>query len=68
MTNTAPVKMMLTKGDIKKIDKLISDGMFTSRADFGVKAVFLLLAGIGGEVSAARGGAAREKPAEAGPV
>ena len=48
MANTTPVKLMLTKGDIEKIDSLVSEGKFASRADFGNKAVFLLLAALDG--------------------
>ena len=43
MANTTPVKIMLPNGDIEKIDQLIKNQKFASRADFATKAVFLLL-------------------------
>ena len=48
MANTIQVKVMLPKGDVERIDKLVEEGKFASRADFGNKAVFLLLASMDG--------------------
>jgi len=48
MANTVQVKLMLTRGDVEKIDRLVEEGKFASRADFGSKAVFLLLASMDG--------------------
>jgi len=48
MPNLIPVKLMLPKGTVNKIDELIENGDYVSRADFGSKAIFLLLASIDG--------------------
>ena len=43
MANTVQVKLMIPKGDLEKIDRLVESGRYASRADFAYKAVFLLL-------------------------
>ena len=48
MSNLHPVKLMLTKRDIEKIDLLVEEGCYASRADFGHKAVYILLAALDG--------------------
>ena len=51
MSSLHPVKLMLTKKDIEKIDLLVNEGSFASRADFGHKAVYLLLTALDGTQS-----------------
>jgi len=60
MANTVQVKLMLTKGDVEKIDLLVEQGKFASRADFGSKAVFLLLASLEGRLEEMKSGRPKE--------
>lgn len=56
MANTVQVKLMLTKGDIERIDRLVSEGKFASRADFCSKSVFLLLSSMDGTLDEMKSG------------
>jgi|GEM_PF-3398422 len=60
MSKLHPVKLMLTKGDIEKIDFLVSEGSYASRADFGHKAAYLLLAALDGTLDDIKSGKQKE--------
>jgi len=43
MSDLIQIKLMLPQGMVDKIDKLVKDKEYASRADFGHKAAFALL-------------------------
>ena len=51
MSKLVPVKLMLPRGMVDKIDRLVESEEYASRADFGHKAVFILLASIDGTMN-----------------
>ena len=48
MANTIPVKIMVPVRDVEKIDRLVEEGRFASRADFVYKSAFLVMSVIDG--------------------
>ena len=59
MSKLVQVKLTLTPGDVARIDYLVEEGKFASRADFGHKAVFLLLSSIDGTLNDVKTGHAK---------
>jgi len=56
MANTRVIKIVLPFKNVEKIDELVTNGDYASRADFCQKAAFLLLVSIDGTLDEVKKG------------